>query len=182
MLSASNDIFFGYVNCLDFCRTAIERNPEYLKKLPKIEQDLYFYYAMKNMNQKEIAKIMGVTQGAISSRLSRLAKRVKFLQRLEEFDLNNFEEKLSLFDAFEIELLRGMLETTCQSETARRLNQLYNLDGASKDSMNQVKVRHRFEKILSKMQKIEHPYYKLFLFIKNNLYMLHQIKLPHFSG
>ena len=168
----------SYINYLDRCRLIIERNPDFLKKLPGFEQELYFYRAEKKMPQKEIAKIMGVTQGAISSRLSRLVRRIQFMQRLQEYDLSNFEQVLSpLFSPFEIDILKGMLETTCQSETARRLNELY-----KDSSMNQVKVRYRFEKCMDKMREAHHPYLNLFLFIKKNLYMIYDLRLPHFGG
>ena len=69
-----------------------------------------------------------------------------------------------------------MLETTCQSETARRLNELY-----EDTTMNQVKVRYRFEKCMDKMKEAHHPYLNLFLLIKKNLYMIYDLKLPQFG-
>ena len=171
-----------YKERIDSLRTIIEENPGYLSKMPKAEQDLYFYLIVRKITQKEIAPLLGITQGAVSSRLSRLKKRLEFLQELEKFNLENFEANLFLFDAFEVELLRGMLETTCQSETARRLNNIYGIGEQSKTKMTQVKVRHRFEKLLFKMKEAKHPYYELFLLVKNNLYMLHEVKLPHFGG
>jgi len=167
-----------YVNPWDGCCLIVKKNPDFLKKLPGFERELYFYRTEKKMHQKDIAKIMGVTQGAISSRLSRLVRRIQFMQRLQEYDLSNFEQALSpLFSPFEIDVLKGMLETTCQSETARRLNELY-----EDTTMNQVKVRYRFEKCMDKMKEAHHPYLNLFLLIKKNLYMFHDLKLPQFGG
>jgi predicted transcriptional regulator len=172
---------------LDFLFRAVEDNPGFFERLPKAEQNLYELHIVKKFNQKEIASLLGVTQGAISSRLSKIVKRLEFMQKLSKFDLSEFENKLrTLFDPFEIELLRGMLETTCQSETARRLNVLFNLmekceNVKNYNAMTQVKVRHRFEKCLLKMQKENHPYFDLFSFVKKNLYIMHEVKLSHFS-
>jgi hypothetical protein len=166
----------------------IEENPDLVKKLPQSEQELCEYYLIKKLNQKEIATLLGKTQGAVSSRLCRIRKRLQFIKDLSNFDVSKFDEVLSpFFDALEIELLRGMMETTCQSETAQRLNSIFNLnerfsgDGHKYNGMTQVKVRHRFEKCLLRMKTIQHPYYELFLIIKQNLYLLHEVKLPHYD-
>jgi predicted transcriptional regulator len=169
----------------------IQENPDFVKKLPKVEQELCELYFTKKMCQKEISYLWGITQGAISSRLSRVKKRLEFMKELSNFDITNFDEMLSpFFDAFEIELLRTMMETTCQSETAHRLNNLFNLTeepafysglNPKYNAMTQVKVRHRFEKCLMKLKFCKHPYHELFLKIKQNLYMFHEVKLPHFD-
>jgi predicted transcriptional regulator len=166
----------------------IEECPAFVTKLPKMEQELCDFYLVKRFNQKEIASLLGITQGAISSRLTKIRKRLKFMKYLSSFDISTLNQILSpLFSSFEIELMRGMLETTCQTETARRLNVLFNLtekpimSHQRHNSMNQVKVRHLFEKCLHKLSQHKHPYYDLFLAVKQNLYMLHAVKLPQFN-
>lgn len=173
-------------NTSDNLAWIIERSPEYFQKLPNKEQDLYNLYVIKKMRQKDIADLWGVTQGSISSRLRRIEERFCFLDKLKLFDTSQIDQDLSkIFNPFEIELLKGMMKTTCQTETARRLNTLFGLSDESKDRsgnrMTQVKVRHQFEKCLEKLKTESQIYHSLFSLIKQNLYILHEVKLPHFS-
>lgn len=159
----------------------ILEHPEYLQKLPKAEQDLYDLYINHRMGQKEIANLLGMTQGAVSSRLTRARKRLDFLLKLEGFDFNNLYQDLSkIFNEFELCLLQTMCRTTCQTETAQILNDVYGFKGNKK--MNQVKVRHRFCNCLKKMEKTNSKYYELFFLINKNPYILHEVRLPHFEA
>lgn len=190
-------------------RNTIHDYSEYVVFLPETEQTLIMYMS-QDMPQKEIARIMGVTQGAVSSRLKRAIQRLTFLKELKKFNFDNFEQDLQpIFSNLEIALLKSMTETTCQSETARILNNTFN------NGMTQVKVRYRFEKCIIYLKglcealnyqsqvrdkfgavlkdstgkpdialdaKKYLKYYKLFTLVKANLYKLHEVKLPHFGG
>lgn len=156
----------------------------FIQKLPKREQDLIEMYYQDDKKQKEIADFFGVTQGAISHRLSRAKKRLAFLKKMPKIigDLKNILQKH--FNSFEIDLLCYMIQTTCQSKTAELLNKKYKLEG--KNVMTQIKVRHKFDRYIEKMNKLKRTdkelkdCYKLAKYIKNNLYMLHEVILPHF--
>jgi predicted DNA-binding protein YlxM (UPF0122 family) len=166
-------------------RLSIEDFEPFFKKLPSREIDLIDMYFKKCKKQKEIAEYFNVSQGAISHRLSRAMKRLRLLRDQPKIDGNLKQDLRELFTDFEIELISLMINTTCQSKTAKLLNDRYALTG--KDIMTQVKVRHKFERSISKLEKNspERPVYKqyhsLCVFIKNNLYMLHEVKLPHFD-
>jgi hypothetical protein len=152
--------------------------PDFIKKLPQIERDIYYYYCTRKIKQQDIRKIIKISQGGISHRVSRILKRVQILEELKDFNLEEALNDLNkIFNPFEIELLRGIFETTCQSETARRLNVLFNLKGEKK--MSQIKVKYRFERYLDIMK--ETPHFKYFNLIKDNLYSLHEVSLPHFD-
>ena len=138
-------------------------------------------------NQKDIAKMFGVTQGAISSRISRAKKRLEFLRDLPKLGDSELDDMLgSHFETIEIDIIKYMIMTTCQSKTAEIINEKFGLKDTKK-RMTQVKVRHRFEKclqILSDLRKNKPEmakYYNLLDFIKKNLYKLHEVKLPHFD-
>jgi len=159
----------------------------FLSKLPPREYDLVELYFFEQKNQKDIAKMFGVTQGAISSRLSRARKRLLFLRDLPKITGEELDSKLGkYFDKMELEIIKVMMDTTCQSKTAQFINEKYRLVDEKK-RMTQVKVRHRFEKCLARLKeemKSEcglRKYYHLLVFIKDNLYMLHEVKLPHFD-
>jgi len=160
----------------------------YLHKLPPREIDLVTLYRKYGKNQKDIAKIFSVTQGAVSSRLRRAADRLKFLRDLPKITDQEIETQLSKIfqDKMEIEIIKCMKNTTCQSKTASLINEKFNLVG-EKERMTQVKVRHRFEKCLTKLALLKETepkydrFYNLLNFIKNNLYALHEVVLPHFA-
>jgi predicted transcriptional regulator len=144
-------------------------------------------YYKEEKNQKDIAKMFGVTQGAVSSRLSRAKARLRFLRGLPKINEADVEKNLSPhFEPMEIEIIQCMLKTTCQSKTADLINEHHGFR-EEKKRMTQVKVRHRFEKCLTHLgeMKKKNPnmskYYNLLEYIKGNLYMLHEVVLPHFD-
>jgi len=159
----------------------------FLYRLPPREIDLIELYYNERKNQKDIAKIFGVTQGAISSRLTRAKKRLRFLRDLPKITDDEIDEQLGvLFEPLELEIIKSMMKTTCQSKTAQLINEKFSFtDGKKK--MTQVKVRHRFEKCLIKIGvemkiRIElKKFHALLSIIKNNLYLLHEVRLPHFD-
>jgi DNA-directed RNA polymerase specialized sigma24 family protein len=158
----------------------------FLHKLPAKEIDLLTLYLEKRKNQKDIARIFSVTQGAVSSRLKRSLARLAFIRDLPKITDEDIELSLkSIFDPVEIEIIKLMKQTTCQSKTAMMVNERFSLV-EEKRRMTQVKVRHRFEKCLMELEKRQKDvnyrrFYDLLVMIKKNLYMLHEVILPHFS-
>jgi predicted transcriptional regulator len=160
----------------------------FLHKLPPREIDLVTLYRKYGKNQKDIAKMFSVTQGAVSSRLRRAADRLQFLRDLPKITDAEIESHLSKIfdDPIEIEIIKCMKDTTCQSRTAVLINEKFHLTG-EKERMTQVKVRHRFEKCLALLGSLKDTdpkylrFYTLLSFIKKNLYKLHEVKLPHFD-
>jgi predicted transcriptional regulator len=166
---------------------SFEEIEPYLHKLPPREIDLVTLYRKYGKNQKDIAKIFDVTQGAVSSRLRRAADRLQFLRDLPKITEEEIDLHLAQVfkEPYEIEIIKCMKETTCQSKTAELINKKFNLKDGSE--MTQVKVRHRFEKCLNKLEGLKDSdgkylrFYILLAFIKKNLYKLHEVKLPHFD-
>ena len=185
-----------------------QENYDFVQKLPEREIFLIDCF-LKFMGQRETAKIIGLTQGAISSRLNRAQTRLEYMKELNQFDFSEMEQKLlSFFESdsklekgwkttpeerkFNIELIKGMWETTSQTETAKRLNSIYACTTSSsrygqnhQTCMNQVKVRYRYEKILERLRKSQDSQYRMCLdfltLIKRNQYKLVEIRLPHFE-
>ena len=182
----SNDDAILYQDMVESNVSYDEIRP-FLNKLPTREVDLLELYYCERKNQKDIAKIFGVTQGAISSRLARAQTRLVFLRNLPKISEDELDGRLNkYFSRLELEIIKTMLKTTCQSKTAELINQRFGLKD-EKNRMTQVKVRHRFEKCLLflKKQKDKEPdlsrYCHLLEYIKKNLYKLHEVKLPHFD-
>lgn len=156
----------------------------FLQKLPAREIDLIEMYYRLRKKQKEIAEFFSVSQGAISHRLSRAKKRLKFLRDKPKVDGNIYEDLKDHFSYRDIEIMDLMEKTTCQSETAKIINEKYGLSG--KDMMTQVKCRHRHLRAIAKLEKEgeSNPklkeYYTLCAFINEHLYLSHEVILPHF--
>jgi len=179
--SSEKGIFTG----LDESSFKFEDVKPFIDKLPQRERDLIEMYYRTNKKQKEIAEFFGVTQGAISHRLSRARKRLAFLRDMPKLgdDLKNL---LAIhFEDFEIDVIYFMVQTTCQSKTADLLNEKYELSGRGK--MTQVKVRHKFDRSIDKLKRLKRrnlglrTCYDLATYVKKNLYMMHEVILPHFD-
>jgi predicted transcriptional regulator len=157
----------------------------FIQKLPQREIDLIEMYYREEKKQKEIAEFFGVTQGAISHRLSRAIKRLNFLKLMPKLDGDIRVLLRKHFTPFEIDLLVFMIETTCQSKTAELLNKKYKFQ--DKNVMTQIKVRHKFDRYIERMNKLKRvnkelkDCCKLAKYIKKHLYMLHEVILPHFD-
>jgi len=170
---------------LDESNFHLEDFKPFISKLPQREIDLIEMYYKKNKKQKEIANFFGVTQGAISHRLSRARKRLAFLRDMPKLTQDIREVLEKHFNEFEIDVIIYMIETTCQSRTAGILNEQYGLK--DKDQMTQVKVRHKFDRAIVKLKRLKKTevelkdVYELVNYIKKNLYMLHEVILPHFK-
>lgn len=182
----SNESGIRYSDVRNSSVTYEEIKP-FINRLPPREQDLIELYYCDDKNQKDIAKMFGVTQGAISSRLSRAFTRLRFIRDIPKISVEDVEDKLqNYFDEIEIEIIVGMMQTTCQSRTAALINERHGLRDKNQ-RMTQVKVRHRFEKCISRLQDLMNldpelkEYCQLLKFIKKNLYKLHEVRLPHFD-
>jgi len=175
----------------------------FLSRLPAREIDLLTLYRKYGKNQKDIARIFSVTQGAVSSRIKRAGERLQFLRDLPKISDDEINKLGSwtdddgilhdgVFNPLEVEIIKCMRDTTCQSETAKIINERFGFKAPAKKGekdqrMTQVKIRHRFEKCINQLdalqkQKAEyHKFYHLLTYINNNLYKLHEVLLPHFS-
>lgn len=149
----------------------------YLEMLPKKEYDLLILYYVLKKEQKEIAKILRLTQGGVSHRISRAKARLKFLVNVPKFTKDElFRELSELFEELDLIILWGLYETTCQSEVAKRVK------------MTQSRIRHRFMKNLEILEKVKDggAYKKYFdafkLISKNNFNILREIKLPKWAA
>jgi len=149
----------------------------YLELLPKKEHDLIIMYYVLKKEQKEIAKILRLTQGGVSHRISRAKARLKFLVKVPKFTEDElFEDLADLFEELDLKILWGLYETTCQSEVAKRVN------------MTQSRIRHRFMKNLDALDKVKKEekyqrYYGAFKLIsENNFNILREIKLPKWES
>lgn len=170
---------------LDESSFCFEDFEPFMSRLPQRERDLLEMYYRGHKKQKDIAAFFNVTQGAVSHRIKRARMRLAFLRDMPKLDKDLREMLDGHFENFDIDVIAYMVETTCQSRTADILNKKYRLRGRKR--MTQVKVRHKFDRSLQRMSQIKKQdvdldvCFELMKYVKKNLYMLHEVILPHFD-
>lgn len=139
-----------------------------LDMLPPVEADFVEMYFFKHIKQTDIASIFGVSQPTVCYRLYRAIDRIKFLLILPKVDVDQMRSDLSKFmsDPMDIDIMMFMYETTCQSESAKRLK------------VSQGLVRHRFIRSIKKMAADEsmHFYSEIFTMIADNLNIMRDVR------
>jgi len=149
-----------------------------LDRIPEREADLIYLYFLQHKRQADIATIFGVTQAAISYRLDRGIKRIKFLLDIPQVTEDDLRTDLpEVFpDPMDVDILVGMWVTTCQSEVASQLQ------------LTQGRVRHRFFKAVRVLQEAAaqnekfEPYSQIFSKISSKRFnILREVKLPQWA-
>ena len=149
-----------------------------LDRIPKREADLIYLYFIQKKRQADIAVIFNVTQAAISYRLDRGLKRIKFLLSIPQVTEEDIRRDLpGVFKDIDVNILVGMWQTTCQSQVAENLG------------LTQGRVRHRFFKAVRVLKEIADsdekfvPYYKVFSAISGKKFnILREVKLPQWAN
>lgn len=148
-----------------------------LDRIPDREADLIYLYYVCKKRQADIAEIFNVTQAAISYRLDRGIKRIKFLLSIPDVTEEDMREDLSgIFAPIDVNILVGMWQTTCQSVVASKLQ------------LTQGRVRHRFFKAVEVLRDAAsddetfEPYHKIFSSISSkNFNILRAVQLPQWA-
>lgn len=148
----------------DWGESKMEQVRVAMAQLPITEADFIDLYYFKRWKQTDIANVFGVKQPTVHYRLRRAAKRIRFILEMPEYDPVVLRAYLmnTLKDELNVEILMGVLETTCQTTVAERLN------------ISQGKVRHRF---FASMDKIDHEgYKKLFEYVAAHFTILKELR------
>ena len=115
---------------------------------------------MVGCGQKDIAFQQKISQGAVSARLKRARERLPYLKFIQEFQLPDDRGLVMdlglVLDLVSIEILKCLAKTSCQTDTAKLVNESLGLTGTQK--LTQVKVRHRFEKSLRLLEQATKKY------------------------
>ena len=146
----------------------------YLAMLPTKEADLILMYYFFKKDQKEIAKILNLSQGGVSHRIARARERLRFLISIPKLTRTQLFEDLKTIIEEEIDLIImwELYKTTCQSQVAELVG------------MTQSRVRHRFMKSLKILEEKTAQdekykvYFEAFSQISCNFNILHEISLP----
>ena len=171
-----------------------------LERIPEREADIIELYFLMDTRQADIATIFGMPQAAVSYRLARGIKRIKFLLDIPDVSREQMMSDLSevfvvnlksgksgrLGDGGEkqidgvhidVQILLHMWETTCQSVVAQQLN------------LTQGRVRHRFFKAVARLKEVAaqnakyEPYSQIFSRISaKGFNILREVSLPQWRG
>ncbi len=181
---------------------------ELLLKIPEKEVDLIYMYYILGKGQKQMARILGITQGAVSLRLRKAIKRLQFLVNLPKIDSAEMEEDLILL------LNNGAQKVWCQNchkeyeslitqcpfclnnhltenvEVAimtRMFETSCQSVVAREVGLSQCGVRHRFLRNLKKIERESKKsskfkkYYDSLKMISENLNILREVEVPRWK-
>jgi len=138
-----------------------------LERLPPREADFVDLYFFQRVRQTVIASLFNVSQPTICYRLQRATERIKFLLQMPPLEDGELESAMKsvLSDPMDVQIMCGMLSTTCQSEVAKNLG------------VSQGLVRHRFFRTLGKLEAIPamDKYVKAFRLVADNLNIMREV-------
>lgn len=139
-----------------------------IDSLPPREADFVELYYFSQLKQTDIAVIFGVSQPTVCYRLQRATARIQFQLSLPEVERSRLDKDLEGFlaDPLDVNIMKLMYETTCQSEVASKLG------------VSQGLVRHRFIRSIKRMG--DNPkmsiYAEIFTLISKNLNILREVQ------
>lgn len=179
-----------------------------LDKIPEREVDLIYMYFILNKGQKQMARILNITQGAVSLRLKKAIKRLQFLVDLPKIDVSEMREDLITFfndgiDRYWCSNCRKEFEgalTACPKCANTEL--IENIEVqimirmfetscqsvvAREIELSQCGVRHRFLRNLKKIEEKAQSdsdfkkYHKGLKMISENLNILREVEVPRWK-
>lgn len=147
-----------------------------LDRLPPKEADMVVLYFIQHKRQDDIGYICGMTQAAVSYRLSRACKRLRFLIEAPSLTEDEIVALLAPhFGEIDQSVLLGYWRTTSQTETGEATN------------LTQGRVRYRLYKGIAKLERLasRDPTYKaiskLFTMLGANHNILNEVLLPQWA-
>ena len=136
-------------------REQISQVSELVQYLDPIERDYIHMYFDLNKDQNDIAKIFGITQGAVSYRCKTAVERLKFLTLLPRLSKSKLVRDLSkiMSDPIHVDILVLMYETSSQSGVARKLG------------FSQGQIRYRLLRSIEILEafSVNDPIFKVYL-------------------
>jgi DNA-directed RNA polymerase subunit RPC12/RpoP len=179
-----------------------------LDKIPPREVDLIYMYFILNKGQKQMARILNITQGAVSLRIKKAIKRLQFLVALPKIDVVEMRKDLVSFfnngtNRFWCSSCRKEFEgnlTECPKCSNTEL--IKNIEVhimlrmfetscqsvvAREIKLSQCGVRHRFLRNLKKIEEkaqedsLFKKYYRGLKMISENLNILREVEVPRWK-
>jgi len=157
-------------------REQLAQVSELVQYLDPIERDYIHMYFELNKDQNDIAKIFGITQGAVSYRCKTAVERLRFLTLIPRLCKDKLVRDLNriMIDPLHVEILILMYETSSQSGVARRLG------------FSQGQIRYRLLRSLevleafSKNDPLYRVYFNAFELIRRNPNIVRNMDISNF--
>lgn len=157
-------------------REQLAQVTELVQYLDPIERDYIHMYFELNKDQNDIAKIFGITQGAVSYRCKTAVERLRFLTHLPRLSKDKLVRDLNriMTDPLLVEILVLMYETSSQSGVARQLG------------FSQGQIRYRLLRAIeileafSKNDPLFQVYLKAFNLIRRNPNIVRNMNISKF--
>ena len=148
----------------DESKAELEQVKGVLEKIPPREADFVELYFFQRIRQTTIAELFNISQPTVCYRLQRAAARIRYLLDMPHYDPWLMEQDLRgvLSDPKDIQIMMGMVTTTCQSEVAKGLG------------VTQGFVRHRYFRTIERLKKMHgmEQYVRVFEHVAGNLNIL----------
>lgn len=148
----------------DESKIEMARVQEVLDQIPAREADFVELYFFKKVRQTTIAELFNISQPTVCYRLQRAAERLRYLIDMPVHDAWLMEQDLRgvLTDEKDIQIMLGIVRTTCQSEVAQELG------------VTQGFVRHRYFRTIDRLKQMRgmDRYVEVFEHVAQNLNIL----------
>ena len=148
----------------DESKAELEQVKGVLDQIPPREADFVELYFFQRIRQTTIASLFNISQPTVCYRLQRAAARIRYLLDMPKYDPWLMEQDLRgvLTDPKDIQIMMGMVVTTCQSEVAKELG------------VTQGFVRHRYFRTIGRLKKMRgmEQYVRVFEHVAANLNIL----------
>lgn len=148
----------------DESKAELEQVKGVLDQIPPREADFVELYFFQRIRQTTIASLFNISQPTVCYRLQRAAARIRYLLDMPKYDPWLMEQDLRgvLTDPKDIQIMMGMVATTCQSEVAKELG------------VTQGFVRHRYFRTIGRLKKMRgmEQYVRVFEHVAANLNIL----------
>lgn len=95
---------------------------KYLHLLPELEQEIFFLIYEKQKNQKDIAKLLDLSQPTVSYRYRRALEKLRYLITLEAINLTAEIERFEFLKEYEKTILKELFYSTNQELVGRKYN------------------------------------------------------------
>ena len=148
----------------DESKVELSQVQEVLGQIPAREADFIELYFFHRVRQTTIAELFNISQPTVCYRLQRAAERLRYLIDMPTYDRWLLEQDLRgvLTDEKDIQIMLGMIRTTCQSEVAQELG------------VTQGFVRHRYFRTIDRLKQMRgmERYVEVFEHVASNLNIL----------
>lgn len=140
------------------------KTEEFLQYLPELEQEIFYLLYERKKHQKDVAKLLGLSQPTVSYRYRRVLMKLAYIMILMAVDPDKMLAELEFLDDRDRNVIRDLLFYTNQEKVGQ------------KHGMRQSSVKWIFMKAKKRLEELERndpdsyqKYYGIFILLERNL-------------